>query len=143
MAKLETSNFKRLIGNWMTEGTILNETSHSKIAGTDSYEFILDGNYILHKADVMMGDERSETFEIIEVDQSNGKGKMYYYNSKGERGVMTASLAENNFLIEGDKIKFEGVLHDDDTKVIGKWYMQTEQDEWVDFIDLKLTKQAK
>lgn len=143
MPKSETSNFKRLIGTWTTEGTILNETSHPKIAGTDSYEFILDGNYILHKADVMMGDERSETFEMIEADHFNGNGKMYYYNSKGERGVMTASLTENNFLIEGDKIKFEGALQDGDTKVIGKWYLQTEQDEWIGFIDLKLTKQGK
>lgn len=58
MKKLKTSNFKRLIGIWKREGTILNEKNNSKLVGTDSYELILDGNYFLHKADVTKGDEK-------------------------------------------------------------------------------------
>lgn len=40
MTKIETSSFKRLIGVWKTEGTILNINGNSKLTGTDSYEFI-------------------------------------------------------------------------------------------------------
>lgn len=46
MEKTETSIFRRLIGVWKTEGSILTDKENSKLSGTDSYEFILDGNYI-------------------------------------------------------------------------------------------------
>ncbi len=140
MTKIETSDFKRLIGVWKTEGTILTDKGNLKLVGIDSYEFILDGNYILHKADVKMGTEKSETLEIIALDSSNEKGRMQYYNSKGESGVMTSSLTENDFKIKGEKIKFEGTIDDENTKLVGKWYLQADNKEWTDFIDLKLTK---
>lgn len=55
MIKIETSNFKRFIGIWKTTGQISTENQTLNLSGTDTYELILDGNYILHKADVIMG----------------------------------------------------------------------------------------
>jgi len=63
MAKIETSNFKRLIGIWKTTGQISIENQTFNLTGTDTYELILEGNNILHKADVIMGNEKSETLE--------------------------------------------------------------------------------
>lgn len=140
MAKIETSNFKRLIGIWKTEGTILTDKGPSKLVGIDSYKFILNGNFILHKADVKMGNEKSKTLEIIALDNSNEKGKMQYYNSKGESGFMTSSLIKNEFKIRGDTIKFEGNINDENTSLVGKWFLHADKGEWTDFIDLKLTK---
>lgn len=139
MENIEISNFKRLIGIWKTEGTILTNNDNSKLIGTDSYELILQENYILHKADVMMGSESSQTFEIISFDRSIQKAKMQYYNSKGESGVMTSSIIDQNFKIAGDKIKFEGIINHDDTELTGKWFLE-ENGRWIEFIDLKLTK---
>ena len=141
MTKIETSNYKRLIGVWKTEGLIFTEKGNLKLAGIDSYEFILDGNYILHKADVKMGNEKSETFEIISLDNSIENGKFQYYNSKGESGVMTGSLAKNHFKIEGDKIRFDGYINDENSRLVGKWYLQADNEEWTDFIEISLTKQ--
>ena len=140
MAKIATSSFKRLIGVWKTEGTILNAKENSSLVGTDSYELILDGNFILHKADVKMGNKKSETFELISVDNSNERGKMQYYNSKAERGEMTCSLINNDFNIEGDKLKFEGIINDENTTLVGIWQIQSENGEWTDFIKLKLSR---
>ena len=55
MIKIAETGFKRLIGIWKTEGTIKNEEGDVTLEGTDSYELILDGNYILHRANVKMG----------------------------------------------------------------------------------------
>jgi len=137
----ETSNFKRLIGTWKTEGVVLAGNEKSALIGTDSYEFILDGNYILHKADVTMGNQKSQTFEIISFDNTPEKANMQYYNSKGESGVMTACMSADIFSINGDKIKFEGRIDDANTKVVGKWFVQGEGGQWTDFIDLTLTRQ--
>lgn len=140
MAKIGTSSFKRLIGFWKTEGTILNAKENSTLVGTDSYEFILDGNFILHKADVKMGSEKSETFELISVGNSNERGMMHYYNSKAEQGEMICSFTKNNFNIEGDKLKFNGTINDENTTLFGMWQLQSEDGEWADFIELKLSK---
>jgi len=137
----ETNNFKRLIGTWKTEGVVLTGNEKSALIGTDSYGFILDGNYILHKADVTMGNEKSHTFEIISFDNTPEKANMQYYNSKGESGGMTAFLNADIFIINGDKIKFEGRIDAANTKVVGKWFVQGEGGQWTDFIDLTLTRQ--
>ncbi|MEJ8843896.1 hypothetical protein WG954_16005 [Lacibacter sp. H375] len=139
--KIESSNFKRLVGIWNTEGTILSGLENSTLHGTDSYEFILDGTCMLHKADVMMGNEKSETFEIITLDDSVEQIKMQYYNSKGESGIMKGSLINNDFKIEGDKLKFVGMLNSDNSLLAGKWYLQSAENVWTEFIELQLTKQ--
>jgi hypothetical protein len=140
MNKISESNFKRLIGVWKTTGDIKSSQDNQKLIGIDSYELILDGNYILHKADVQMGNERSETLEIIQLDNSPDRAKMQYFNTKGEDGIMISSIINNEFKIEGKGLMFNGTINDENTKVIGKWRMQTENDKWTDFINLILEK---
>ncbi|GAA0879093.1 hypothetical protein GCM10009119_20610 [Algoriphagus jejuensis] len=111
------------------------------LSGTDSYELILDGNYILHRADVLMGNEKSETFEIIGIPKSSTKTEMRYFNSSGESGVMTGQIEGNDFLIGGDGIKFVGEINDANTEVVGKWFRQSEESTWSEFIKLRLEKQ--
>jgi len=142
MTTIETSNFSRLIGIWVTKGTIVTHTNDLELLGIDTYEYILNENFILHKADVMMGDERTQTFEIISLNNSKERAKMQYYNSKGERGSMTSCLVKNVFKIKSSTMKFEGKFNDENTELIGKWFLK-ESDKWIDFIDLKLKKQKE
>ena len=141
MNKMDKSNFIKLIGNWKTEGTIFNDKGNSELIGTDTYEFILEDNFILHKAEVKMGNEKSETYEIFELTDATEKAKMQYFNSKGENGMMTSSIKEDNYKINGEKIKFEGIFINKNKQLIGKWYLETSTNEWIKFIDMKLTKQ--
>jgi len=142
MTTIETSNFSRLIGIWVTKGTIVTHTNDLELLGIDTYEYILNENYILHKADVMMGDERTQTFEIISLTNSKERAKMQYYNSKGESGSMTSYLVKNVFKIKSSTMKFEGKFNDENTELIGKWFVK-ESDKWIDFIDIKLKKQKE
>ena len=139
--KIDNSSFKRLIGIWKTTGNVQSGEDSLKLIGIDSYEFILDGNYILHKADVQMGNEKSETLEIIQLDNSPDKAKMQYFNTKAEDGIMTSSIINNEFRIEGKGLMFNGTINDENTKITGKWSSRTENDKWMDFIDLTLEKQ--
>lgn len=139
--KIESSNFRRLIGTWTTGGKIYSEENSVTLTGTDSYEFILNGNCILHKAKVNMGDEEVETYELILLDTSLEKIAMHYYNSKGETGAMKGSLTGNEFKIENEALKFEGHLNEENSELIGKWYRIADDLRWTEFIDLKLTKQ--
>lgn len=140
MNKIENSIFKRLIGVWETLGEIKSGQGRHKLVGTDSYELILDGNYILHKADVKMGNERSETLEIIKLDITLNESKMQYFNSKGEEGIMKCSINDKELKIEGTGLKFSGLFDEENTKINGKWYIKTNNEEWREFIDLQLVK---
>jgi hypothetical protein len=141
MNKIEKSNFKRLVGIWKTTGEIKSGQDNLKLFGIDSYELILDGNFILHKADVKMGNDKSETFEIISLDNSIDKAIMQYFNSKGEDGIMRCSIISNEFKIEGNGLKFNGTINEENTLISGKWYIRNQNDEWIDFIDLNLEKE--
>lgn len=107
MKKIETSNFKRLIGTWKTSGLVIIQEKTVDLNGVDTYALILDGNFILHKADVMMGMEKSETFEMISLGHSDDDAKMQYFNSRGESGVMTSRMKNDSFQINGNGIKFQ------------------------------------
>jgi hypothetical protein len=138
MNKIENSPFKRLLGVWKTTGNVQSDQENVNLMGTDSYELILDGNCILHKAHVKMGNERSETFEIMKLDASSEKAKMHYFNSKGEEGIMTSSITENEFNIEGKDLKFAGIINAENTLITGKWYIQSENGNWNDFMEIQL-----
>lgn len=116
-------------------GTNLQRQSTLILSGTDSYELILDGKYILHKADVIMGSERSETFEIISVTNIENRAEIQYFNSTGE-----SEITDNDFRINGEGIKFCGTINDKNSEIIGKWLLQTTGKNWKEFIDLKLEK---
>ena len=111
------------------------------LGGIDAYELILNGNYILHKADVMIGEERSETFEIISLYGTEHRAKMQYFNSKGESGIMIAEITGNDFRINGEGIRFIGTFSADDSEIHGKWFHQMEDKTWREFIKLKLDRQ--
>jgi hypothetical protein len=138
---MQSTSFKRLIGTWKTEGIIFDGQANTRLSGIDTYEWILNGQYILHKARVMMGEEESETFEIISAGKAETEAKMQYYNSRGEEGVETATLAENEYRIEAEGMRFEGVINDDNSRISGKWALRTAQGDWKDYIELTLVKQ--
>ena len=141
MTKIDTSPFKKLIGVWKTTGVIFTGEETLQLNGIDSYEFILEGNFILHKADVMMGLERSETIEIISLDGDPESATMHYFNSKGESGFMKSEIENNDFFIHGKGIKFTGTFNDKATEINGKWFLQADDKSWKPFIELKLERQ--
>lgn len=142
MNNMENSNFNRLIGVWKTSGKFKAGQENLTLSGIDSYELILEGNFILHKADVKIGNERSETLEIIKSDNSSDRAIMQYFNTKGEEGRMQSSIINNEFKIDGNGLRFTGTINEENTEITGKWYIQAENEKWTDFIDLRLEKQS-
>lgn len=87
-----------------------------------------------------MGSERSETFEIISVTNMENRAEIQYFNSTGESGIMTSEITDNDFRINGERIKFFGTINDKNSEIIGKWLLQTTDKNWKELIDLKLEK---
>ncbi len=140
--RIENTEFKKLIGKWKTEGRILStdENSELQITGTDTYELILGGYFILHKADVLMGNENSQTFEIIGLDETNNQATFEYYNNHGSLGKMLGTLKNNELKIIGKELRFQGQLNDSENKINGTWEKLDNQMNWKKFLEMKLTK---
>lgn len=83
--KIKNSHFNKFLGKWKTEGRILktDRNPETKIKGTDSYELILDDRFILHKANVLMGKQRSRTYEMKTNFRDCGR------NSAGINGAIS------------------------------------------------------
>jgi hypothetical protein len=137
---ISKSPFTRLLGVWTTTGEIKGE-ANLKLIGTDTYEVVLEGKYILHKANVKMGPDRNETLEMLSWNESTRQAKMQYFNSSGEEGSMTGTISDNEFKIDGKSLKFQGTINPENTKVHGKWFIRQKNGTWTEYIDLLLTKQ--
>jgi len=140
--RIENTEFRKLIGKWKTEGQMLatKNNPEMKITGTDTYELILGGFFILHKADVLMGNKKSQTHEIIGVDKTQDQATLEHYDNKGSSGKMTGSLENGELKINGDKLRFKGQFNNSENEIVGIWEKLTEQSNWVEFLKMDFTK---
>lgn len=132
-----------LIGTWNTEGEILaNEGKAAiKFKGTDNYQWILDGQFILHKVDVTMNNEKIETIEIIgEFDATTNRFKMRSFDNQGTFTEMEACIDEKGtFYILGDKMRAKLSIRDNNT-LIAHWENSIDNQNWRPWMDLTLSK---
>ncbi len=140
--RIDQSDYSIFIGDWETEGKILSTDGNPEmeIRGTDTYEVILDGFFILHKADVMMGTEKSQTFELMWLEGSGEEVTLQYYNNAGESGVMQGALVNDIWKIDGKDLRFEGHFNNDHTQLKGIWQRLTADQRWGNFIEIRLSR---
>ncbi len=136
------NHLSRFIGSWDTEGLIpsSNGSSEIKIIGTDNYEWITDGFFLLHTADVTIGDDNSKTHEIIGYDSLNNHYTMQHYNNKGNSGFMTATVNDGLWTFNGDSLCFKGGFNEQGDVFSGIWEQLTDDKTWSHLMEIKLSK---
>lgn len=139
--QIKNSHFKKFLGKWKTEGRILKTDKHpeTKIKGADSYELILDGRFILHKANVLMGKQRSQTYEIIGIGKSGKTYTMQHYDNSGDSGFMSATCKNGKWNHLGKELRFTGKFSKNEKEFSGLWE-RFSRNKWRAFIEIKLTK---
>jgi len=141
--KSEMEPLRFLIGRWHTQGEIkaIGDNPASKVIGTDSYEWILDGHFILHKVDVTMNNEKVEAIEIIgEFVVESRLYKMRSFDNQGAFTEMEAYIDEKGtFHILGDKMRAKLSVIDNNT-MIAYWENSKDNQKWLPWMDLKLSK---
>ncbi len=117
------------------------EMPATKIKGTDSYEWILNGCFILHSVNVVMGDDRTEAIEIIgEFDSTTKTYKMRSFDNQGDFTTMEAHLDEMGALpILGDNIRSK-LSMDDNNNMSAHWEKSADNKDWQPWMDLTFSK---
>lgn len=138
----EYKELSRFVGRWNTEGKIpaTNSTPEVKIIGTDTYEWLPGGYFLLHKVDVSVGDDKNETFEVMGFDKVTGKYTMQHYDNKGNSGYMTATYEKGVWTFLGETLKFTGGFKKEDKEFSGIWEQSTDGKNWIHLMDIQLTK---
>ena len=150
MLKTEVSEMVALNffeGRWKTEGEIKGEDNSppKKIMGHDIYEWVAGGFFLLHRVDVMMGNERTEVIEII---GSAGKKKddgfaLRSFDNQGNVVTMKGYLEKPGvFKIEGAGMRSTLLVSGDQNVLTVVWEQSTDDSQWVPWMELKLTRQA-
>ena len=140
--RIDHSEFHQLIGEWSTEGRILSQQEAAAIDlhGTDCYEVILDGFYLLHQAVVRIGEARGQTHELISLEGAGPQAKFAYFNNQGASGHMVGMLEKDHFTIEGEALRFRGQLAEQGWQLVGVWQQLDSQGQWQDWMEIKLSK---
>jgi hypothetical protein len=139
--EIEYQHLDKFVGTWNTEGKIpaTDKTSEMIISGKDIYEWLPGKFFLLHKVDVLMGDSKNETFEIIGYDKEMEMYTMQHYDNKGNSGFMTATYKSEIWTFLSEALRFTGGFQKDYKEFSGIWE-QSDGKNWKYFMDIKLTK---
>jgi hypothetical protein len=86
----ETQRLGALVGRWRSEGHIVGDPP-VPITGTDIYEWLPGGFFLVHHVDVVIGDQKVQALELIgEYDPATGSFTARAYDNLGNVTIMRA-----------------------------------------------------
>lgn len=130
------------VGKWETQGQI-KESPYGpagKLIGTDTYEWLAGGFFLVHRVNVRMGDQKNESIEIIGYDALAKIYSMHSFDSQGNSILMQADVRGDTWTFTGESMRFTGVFGNDGKSISGKWEYLGEDSGWHHWMDVKLTK---
>jgi len=144
ISKNEAPEYRLLdpfIGKWNTVGSIKTDQGKPdiEIQGTDTYEWVAGGAFVLHTVNVMIGSDRKESIEVIGFDTRSNRYPMHSYGNSGEMAEMYAEFSNGRIHFLSENLRFTGSFSDDQKILSGIWEQRKEGD-WKPFMDIKLSK---
>lgn len=140
--KEEYQELQKFVGLWNTVGVIpaTSESPEIKVLGTDSYEWLPGGFFLLHKVNVLVGDDRNETFEVIGYDKQAKHFTLQHYDNKGGSGKMIGKVNDGVWTFLGDTLRFKGGFKNEGKEFSGVWEQSDDGSHWAHFMNITLKK---
>ncbi|HEV2529076.1 MAG TPA: DUF1579 family protein [Thermomicrobiales bacterium] len=99
-------SLRPIIGRWRTSGQELDADGNvvREISGTDAYEWMEGGRWVIHHIDVIMGDNHSQGMELIGTAvEATHDFVLRAFDTGGAFSMMTGHLLDDGALrIDGD-----------------------------------------
>jgi hypothetical protein len=90
----QTQRLGALVGRWRSEGHIIDDPP-VPIAGTDIYEWLPGGFFLVHHVDVVIGDQQVQALELIgPYDPASDAFTARAYDNLGNITIMRARVDE-------------------------------------------------
>lgn len=133
--------FDTIIGRWKTSGSVLDEHGAvvMTIEGTDEYEWMVGGHWVIHRVDVMMGEDHVQALEPIgEHDAETNSYSMRAFDGSGSFGTMTAHRgADGSWSIRGDGMRSTLWPSEDKPYMTAVWERGNEPGTWVRWMEMR------
>ncbi len=142
-SKSEMQKLEFIIGKWNTHG-VIRETDNSpeiRINGTDTYELVSNGFFILHTVDVLMDNERVNLIEVIGFDEKLQKYVLQSFDNLGNISFMNGHFnLENAFKITGEKQRATLTVNLDASEMKAFWEQSKDGKNWSPWMDITFSK---
>ncbi|WP_327148220.1 DUF1579 family protein [Nocardia sp. NBC_01329] len=135
--------FEAIVGRWKTSGVVLDEHGRQtmNIDGTDEYEWMAGGGWILHRVDVMMGDAHTRALELIgDYDPDAGTYAMRAFDASGAYSTMTAHPNDDgSWLFDGEGMRSTLRPSEDKSSMSALWERETGTGIWVPWMRMNFS----
>lgn len=132
-------------GEWHTSGEVklLGPTGRgAPFRGSDSYEWLPGGHFLLHRYRAQMPDGLIEGIEIIGYDASRKIYTMQSYDNQGKAGTMQASVDGEQWTFAGNNVRFRGGFSAESAIFGGVWEMRERLNApWRTWMTVELRRQ--
>ena len=139
----ELELFAPLLGVWRTTGAVLDERGAvtAEIIGSDTYESMPGGGWVVHRVAVRIGGEPVHALELIgEHDAAAGSWAMHAFDADGSRAVMRATRDGDGWLFAGDGVRAHLHPAPDGTTMAATWERSSPAG-WLRWMDLSFLRQ--
>ena len=150
MAKRATKStlhaWNALLGTWATTGTTLPGRGEKAmtISGTDRYERLLGGAFILHTAQVRMGRKKVDVMEVISYDAATGTYPMHAFDNNGNITTMATHVVSKRVLhLVGSGMRAELVVATTGKTMEARWERCDDGWTWVPWMTMKFVREVK
>ena len=130
-----------ILGRWRTTGSVLDESGNevAAIAGSDAYELMHGGRWIIHRVDVLIGDQRTVALELIGQPDHGGRCRMRAFDGSGAYDEMTlGQLPDGAWRLEGDGVR--STLRAKDEQVMITLWERRYGDSWIDWMKMRFDR---
>jgi Protein of unknown function (DUF1579) len=158
----DTRKLGALVGNWRTEGEVLVEGSDAvlQITGSDVYEWLGGGFFLVHHVDVLVGAEHVQAIEIIgSYDPTRDVYLARSFDNRGAaemmevrvsaRGVWTftggpgvAQAAQPDGPGATERVRSTLEVSSDGTSMRARWERAPAGRDWLPWMDVRFTKRS-
>jgi Protein of unknown function (DUF1579) len=153
----ETQRLGALVGRWRTEGHVIAEPP-VPVTGTDIYEWLPGGFFLVHHVDVLVGDQPVQALEMIgEYDPATDSFLCRAYDNEGSVTLMRARVDDQDvwtFTGGGDvaqaalpesadapgAVRSTLTVSDDRNSMTALWERIDNQSVWQPWMDMTFTR---
>lgn len=129
-------------GLWNTTGRVLATATEEelRIAGTDEYEWLGGGYFMLHRVHVTIGENPVRTLEVIGYDREAELYSTRFFDHQGNTGTYEATFADGvwTFTTEGARATLR--IHPEGSRMEATWERLREGGAWERWMELEFTR---
>jgi len=142
MAVEELRALEPLLGRWRTSGTVFAEAGAQvmTVNGTDEYEWMAGGHWVIHRVDVMMGDDHTQALELIGDPSADGTFTMRAFDASGAFDTMALTVDGLVFHTQGDGARNTLTVAPDGRSMATVWERQADDKSWFRWMDVSFAR---